>query len=52
VNSGISHLPVNSEAGGAWFGFSAGQSAEDLEDHSKIAPGAEVRDLDAAELTA
>jgi len=32
--------------------FAVGQTAEDLEDHSKIALGAEVRDIDAAELAA
>jgi hypothetical protein len=32
--------------------FDVGQTAENLEDHSKIALGAEVRDIDAAELAA
>jgi hypothetical protein len=32
--------------------FAFGQTAEHLEDHAKIALGAEVSDLDAAELTA
>ena len=32
--------------------FAVGLTVEDLEDHCKIAPGAEVGDLDAAELAA